>query len=199
MNDVGDPVDDSSAECISTIEYNPAWNGFKDQLAQSMFNDWRGMHENDRVETPDYYTTHLDSPFEPFDDTNDILSSYQPHATTTANESSAPKKTGSSARKCKQQANNVVDGVFLETLNTFVHSQNDRLGDIAKRIDVDYDIKEPQTRVYQALDVIPQIAKREKIWVAQKLVTNAKNMDLFFSLPDEDKIIMVKIMMNGSI
>ncbi|KAK4435173.1 hypothetical protein Salat_0680600 [Sesamum alatum] len=121
-----------------------------------------------------------------------------PHATTTANGSSTPKKTGSSARKRKQQANSVVDGVFLETLDTFVHNQNDRLGDIAKRICVDYDINELRTRVYQALDVIPQIAKREKIWVAHKLVSNAEQMDLFFSLPDEDKIIMVKMMMDGS-
>ncbi|KAK4413646.1 hypothetical protein Salat_2777400 [Sesamum alatum] len=157
------------------------------------------LKENDGFKTPDYYTTHLDSPFEPFGNTNDIFSSYQPHATTTVNESSTPKKTGSSARKCKQQANNAVDGVFLETLNTFVHSQNYRLGDIAKRIGINYDIKELRTRVYQVLDVIPQIAKREKIRVAQKLVSNAEKMDLFFSLPDEDKIIIVKMMMDGSI
>ncbi|KAK4417032.1 hypothetical protein Salat_2528700 [Sesamum alatum] len=141
----------------------------------------------------------MDSPFEPFGGTNDIFSSYHPHATTTTNESSTPKKSGSSATKCKRQANNVVDGVFLETINTFVHSQNDRLGDIAKRIGVDYDIKELRTRVYQELDIIPQIVKREKIWVAQKLVSYAQQMDLFFSLPNEDKIIMVKMMMDGSI
>ncbi|KAK4426813.1 hypothetical protein Salat_1450000, partial [Sesamum alatum] len=151
MNDAGDAVDDSSAECIT----------FGDDLIPSK--------ENVGFKTLDYYTTHLDSPFEPFGNTNNIFSSSQSYATTTANESSTPKKTSFSARKRKRQANNGVDGVFLETLNTFVHSQNDRLGDIAKRINVDYDIKKLRTKVYQALDVIPQIAKQEKIWVAQQL------------------------------
>ncbi|PIN10557.1 hypothetical protein CDL12_16850 [Handroanthus impetiginosus] len=72
------------------------------------------------------------------------------------------------------------------------------LGDIAKRIGYEYDVSEARKTVYETLGGLPDLTMTQKIWVAKRLVNNGKDMDLFFSLPNEARAEMLRMMLDAA-
>ncbi|KAL0433155.1 UNVERIFIED_CONTAM: hypothetical protein Slati_2649800 [Sesamum latifolium] len=35
--------DEDSAEYLGTVDSNPIWNTWRDEMAKSMYNEWRGI------------------------------------------------------------------------------------------------------------------------------------------------------------
>ncbi|PIN23479.1 hypothetical protein CDL12_03796 [Handroanthus impetiginosus] len=78
------------------------------------------------------------------------------------------------------------------------HESESGLGDIAKRIGYEYDVSEARKAVYETLGGLPDLTMTQKIWVAKRLVNNGKDMDLFFSLPNEARAEMVRMMLDAA-
>ncbi|PIN11094.1 hypothetical protein CDL12_16310 [Handroanthus impetiginosus] len=65
-------------------------------------------------------------------------------------------------------------------------------------IGYEYDVSEVCKAVYEALGRLPNVTMTQKIWVAKRSVNNGKDMDLFFSLLNEARAEMVRMMLDGA-
>ncbi|KAK6139275.1 hypothetical protein DH2020_026980 [Rehmannia glutinosa] len=101
-------------------------------------------------------------------------------------ESESSKKSNSKKRKSKDP----IDEKFVEIMGKYYSDTNQRLGEIAKRIGYEFDASKKRTDVYEALRRLPGLNMSQKIYVAKLLVNNSKDLDLFFSLPDEERVEM---------
>ncbi|KAK4388244.1 hypothetical protein Sango_2431000 [Sesamum angolense] len=63
--------------------------------------------------------------------------------------------------------------------------ENDRLGELAKKLFFDYEEVEKRSGVYEAVGNVLGIDLTEQLLISDRLVENPKKMDLFFSLPDD--------------
>lgn len=78
-----------------------------------------------------------------------------------------------------------LDVRFVESIDRFVDKTTHRLDCIAKRIGFEFDESEARGKVYDVLGIVQHLPMTQRIWVAKKLANNSKDMNLFFSLPDE--------------
>ncbi|KAL8502271.1 hypothetical protein ACS0TY_021411 [Phlomoides rotata] len=65
------------------------------------------------------------------------------------------------------------------------------MGHIAKRVGSEFDNRQRREEVYDHLGEIDFISVEARVAIAQYLCNNTKDMDLFFSLPDEAKNVFV--------
>ncbi|KAL8500792.1 hypothetical protein ACS0TY_020392 [Phlomoides rotata] len=65
------------------------------------------------------------------------------------------------------------------------------MGHIAKRVGSEFDNRQRREQVYVRLSEIDIILVEARVAIAQYLCNNTKDMDLFFSLPDEAKTVFV--------
>ncbi|PIN01430.1 hypothetical protein CDL12_26062 [Handroanthus impetiginosus] len=131
----------------------------------------------------------FDTNFQIFVDGEEFMSVYQPQE--------SGMKTGSSSKKRKSTEMST-DNKFFEMMNNFCDRTESRLSDIAKRIGYEYDVSEARKAIYEALGGLPDHTMIQKSWVAKRLVNNGKDMDLFFSLPNEASAEMVQMMLDGA-
>ncbi|KAL8510197.1 hypothetical protein ACS0TY_017128 [Phlomoides rotata] len=87
---------------------------------------------------------------------------------------------------------------FLDTMGNYCDASNTNFGQIAETMDhiakcvgSEYDNRMRREHVYDALGCMDFITVEARVDVADYLCNNSKDMDLFFSLPDETKNVMV--------
>ncbi|KAG8363755.1 hypothetical protein BUALT_Bualt19G0055200 [Buddleja alternifolia] len=105
----------------------------------------------------------------------------------TPGESSATGK-GKSSKKRKSIDDG--DDRFIELFSMYC----EKISDIAKRAD---EASNQRKVVFDALDVMKELGVEEKISVSKFLVNNTKDLELFFSLTEANKSVMVKIIVEG--
>ncbi|KAG8367418.1 hypothetical protein BUALT_Bualt16G0069800 [Buddleja alternifolia] len=71
------------------------------------------------------------------------------------------------------------------------------LGDISRRIGFEHDASNYRKQLFETLEILEDLTVEDKITVSGMLVNNTKNRDFFFSLPDQAKGVMVKMMLDG--
>ncbi|PIN19718.1 hypothetical protein CDL12_07602 [Handroanthus impetiginosus] len=135
------------------------------------------LQKNDNTEAGEYVPSGFDTNFQIFGDDEEFMSVCQPQ------ESGMQSRSSSKKRKSTKTS---TDDKFFEMMNNFCDRTKSRLGDIAKRIGYEYDVSEVRKAVYEAVGGLPD-----------HLVNNGKDMDLFFSLPNEAQAEMVRMMLNG--
>ncbi|PIM99584.1 hypothetical protein CDL12_27921 [Handroanthus impetiginosus] len=109
---------------------------------------------------------------------------------------SAMKFASTSKKRKSTKTSN--DDKFSNMMHIFCDRIECRLGGIAKRIGYEYDTFEAQKAVYDALGGFTELNVSLKIWVTKQLVNNGQEMDLFFSLPNDARVEMVRMMLSGA-
>ncbi|PIN25060.1 hypothetical protein CDL12_02195 [Handroanthus impetiginosus] len=122
----------------------------------------------------DYVPSGFDTNFQVFGEEEEFMSICQP-------EGSAMKSASTSKKRKSKKTSN--DDKFFDMMHSFCDRTKSRLGEIAKRIGYEYDASEARKAV-------------QKIWVEKQLVNNGKDMDLFFSLPNDARAEMVRMMLS---
>ncbi|XP_073147718.1 uncharacterized protein [Henckelia pumila] len=83
----------------------------------------------------------------------------------------------------------------LRAIADLSESVNVSFGEIIKRLGHEYEVSKARKQVYGELGKIPELSTREKIIVARLLVNKTPDMELFFSLPDDARVVMVKMLL----
>ncbi|KAL0395347.1 UNVERIFIED_CONTAM: hypothetical protein Slati_4500900 [Sesamum latifolium] len=113
--------------------------------------------------------------------------------------STASQKKPTSSRKKRKGRNRDADDGLTDAVNTFFDTAKQHLGELSKKLFVDYDEVEKRAAVFNAVGKVPGIDLNDQILVSDRLVENPKKMDLFFSLPAEARARMVGLMLSGKV
>lgn len=71
-------------------------------------------------------------------------------------------------------------------------------GEIIKGTGQEYEVSNARKQVYDELGKVPGLSTRDRIIVARLLVNKTPDMELFFSLPDDARVVMIKMLLaNG--
>lgn len=103
--------------------------------------------------------------------------------------------SSSTGKKTKSKRKRSIDSTsekLVELMGAFCEETKSGLCDLTKKMGVDYDLQTQRKSVYEALGGVGRLSVAEKVHVAKLLVNNIKELDLFFSLPDEAKEEMVR-------
>lgn len=136
-----------------------------------------------------------------FDFAEETPATDSPHsaefASFTPGESSSATKVKGKGVKRKQV--DPLDETFVESMTNFCDQTKssigyiaDTMGNIAQRIGSEFDATQKRGQVYETLGLLGFLPVEAKVYVAQYLCNNSKELDLYFSLPDEAKTVMVK-------
>ncbi|KAL8482470.1 hypothetical protein ACS0TY_028589 [Phlomoides rotata] len=113
----------------------------------------------------------------------------------------------SSATKDKKKVlkRTQIDGLalqFIDTMGTISDKNDSRfgqiaesMGSIAQRIGSEFETGKKRGEVYDTLGLIESVTVESRVEVAEYLCNNSKDMDLFYSLPDDAKTVYVKRIM----
>ncbi|KAK4422945.1 hypothetical protein Salat_1877100 [Sesamum alatum] len=92
---------------------------------------------------------------------------------------------------------NIDPTVNSTTGNKKSTSNRKKLGELSKKLFVNYDEVEKRSGVYEAVGKVPGIDLTNQLLISDRLVENPKKMDLFFSLPDDARARMIRLMLDG--
>lgn len=67
--------------------------------------------------------------------------------------------------------------------------------EIIKRIGQEYEVSNARKQVYDELGKVPGLSTQDRIIVARLLVNKTPDMELFFSLPDDARAVMIKMLL----
>ncbi|CAA0811633.1 Ribonuclease H-like superfamily protein [Striga hermonthica] len=84
-------------------------------------------------------------------------------------------------------------------LSTLCEKADQRWGQMVERIGVQHDAKEQQKVLYEALKNIPMLTTEQKFIVAKYFCRNKEDMDVFFSVDEEEKASMVKMILENKL
>ncbi|KAL8491798.1 hypothetical protein ACS0TY_023411 [Phlomoides rotata] len=109
--------------------------------------------------------------------------------------SSTPK---SKEKGSKRKYAEGVERAFIDMMGNYCDNSNENFGQIAetmgkimKRVGREYDNRVRHEQVYDALGAIEFMIVEARVKVAQYLCNNSKDMNLFFSLSDDAKSVLV--------
>lgn len=98
----------------------------------------------------------------------------------------------------KRRKRDDVDQLFISTMTTFCDKMNStmsqiayHMGDIAQRVGTDFDATRKRQLIYDSLGKLAFLSLETRVRVARYLCNNSNLLDLFFSLPDDAKAVMV--------
>ncbi|KAK6123392.1 hypothetical protein DH2020_042868 [Rehmannia glutinosa] len=101
---------------------------------------------------------------------------------------SRPSNKGKSKQKQKYKPK--AEDRFINLMEKFCGKTEERLGEIAKRIGFEQDASSSRKSIFDALDTMGFLSVEEKLVVATQLGNKTKELDIFFSLSDENKATM---------
>lgn len=104
--------------------------------------------------------------------------------------SSTSTKTKSSTKK---KSIDDIDDCLIDLMYAFCNKTNVGLGELTKRIRFEYNALMSGKYVFEALGHMNNLGIEDKIYIAKLLCNNTKDLDLFFCLPNDSKVIMVKL------
>ncbi|GFP88504.1 hypothetical protein PHJA_000994100 [Phtheirospermum japonicum] len=97
----------------------------------------------------------------------------------------------------KRNANDVVEEHFLDLMESFCAKTEGHLRDLAQRICFQQDAKQQRKAVFDVLNQMPFLSIEDKLTISTMLFKNNEDLDLFFSISDEYKAVMVKMILEG--
>ncbi|GFQ06669.1 hypothetical protein PHJA_002810900 [Phtheirospermum japonicum] len=97
----------------------------------------------------------------------------------------------------KRKANDVVEERFLDLMENFFAKTEGHLRDLAQHISFQQDAKQQRKAVFDVLNQMPFLSIEDKLTISKLLCKNNEDCDLFFSISDEYKDVMVKMMLKG--
>ncbi|KAG8377496.1 hypothetical protein BUALT_Bualt08G0039000 [Buddleja alternifolia] len=104
---------------------------------------------------------------------------------------------GKSDKSRKRKSSDDCFEGFIDIMKTFCTQTDSRLGAIASRMGFEHDASKCRKTVYESLGRITKLTVDDKLFVSKRLIEDTKNMDLFFSLSDEDASSMVSMIFEG--
>ncbi|KAG8367927.1 hypothetical protein BUALT_Bualt16G0123600 [Buddleja alternifolia] len=158
--------------------------GFADVVQQLLNNNVNNEQGKENEEGGDYVPVFNNSQF---DEVESMSVSY-------ANTSDSSK---SQKRKRKRKVVDENDDCFINLMSKFYDKTDDKLGDICKRIRFEHYASLSRKMVFEAIGEVTSLDMEEMILVSHLIVNNMKNMDLFFSLPNNGRKTMVKMILKG--
>ncbi|KAL8476437.1 hypothetical protein ACS0TY_028925 [Phlomoides rotata] len=84
-------------------------------------------------------------------------------------------------------------------VQNFCDNASNRLGDIAQRIGHDQDLSAARKMIYSSISKMSMLTLHEKLRATALIGRNAEDIDVFFSLPDSDRVEWVNMLLNGEI
>ncbi|KAL8557546.1 hypothetical protein ACS0TY_004839 [Phlomoides rotata] len=105
-------------------------------------------------------------------------------------------KTASSGRKCKLSS---TSDPFVDVVHNFCNTASDRLSEIAQRISHDQDMSTARKNIYSYVSKMDTLTLQEKLRATTLIARHAEDIDVFFSLPDDDRKKWVLMLLNGDI
>ncbi|KAL8553276.1 hypothetical protein ACS0TY_001808 [Phlomoides rotata] len=193
------------------IKADPTARGLKNKTFP-FYSDWSEIFGNDRAtghESQSYVdVANEDPPQTPpipgnskgFGTTSEFPST---HEFSTADMSSFNIGESSSATKEKGKGlkRKQIDDLalqFIDTMGNYCDKSDtrfgkiaDTMGSIAERVGCEFDACNKRARVYDHLGLIEFLTVESRVRVAQYLCNSPKDMDLFYSLPDNAKTVLV--------
>ncbi|CAA0820421.1 Unknown protein [Striga hermonthica] len=117
-------------------------------------------------------------------------------------ESSSPQGVESSAsgkgkRVGKRKRVKDVEVEVVGLLSTLCEKADQRWGQMVERIGVQHDAKEQRKVLYEALKKIPMLSTEQKFIVTKYFCKNKEEMDVFFSVDEDEKASMVKMILEN--
>ncbi|KAL8503498.1 hypothetical protein ACS0TY_022299 [Phlomoides rotata] len=105
-------------------------------------------------------------------------------------------KTTGSDRKRKLSS---TSDLFVNVVHNFCNTASDRLGEIAQRIGHDQDMSTARKNIYSSVSKMDTLTLQEKLRATTLIAHHAKDIDVFFSLPNVDRMEWVLMLLNGDI
>lgn len=100
--------------------------------------------------------------------------------------------TGNESKSTREESTATTSVKLVELMGAFCEATKSSFTELTKKISVDYDMQTQRKTVYEALGEIGQLSVAQRVHVAKLLVNNNNELDLFFSLPREAKVEMVR-------
>ncbi|KAL8487724.1 hypothetical protein ACS0TY_023708 [Phlomoides rotata] len=88
---------------------------------------------------------------------------------------------------------------MVSVVQNFCDNASNRLGDIAQRIGHDQDLYAARKMIYSSISKMSMLTLHEKLCATALIARNTEDIDVFFSLPDPDRVEWVKMLLNGEI
>ncbi|KAL8494052.1 hypothetical protein ACS0TY_025017 [Phlomoides rotata] len=131
--------------------------------------------------------------YKPVDENQDEIQSPIGYAQT--GESSEMGKT-SSGRKRKMP---ITPDPMVNVVQNFCDNASSRLGEIAQRIGHEQDISAARKMIYSSVTEMNMFTLQEKLRATALIARNTEDIDVFFSLPETDRMEWVLMLLNGEI
>ncbi|KAL8523538.1 hypothetical protein ACS0TY_013486 [Phlomoides rotata] len=109
------------------------------------------------------------------------------------------QETGKTASSCQKRKQSSTSDPFVDVVNNFCNTASDRLGEIAQRIGYDQDMSTARKTIYSSVSKMDTLTRQEKLRVTALIARHAEDIDVFFSLPDDDREEWVRMLLNGDI
>ncbi|KAL8493835.1 hypothetical protein ACS0TY_024850 [Phlomoides rotata] len=114
---------------------------------------------------------------------------------TVGESSSATKEKGKGVKRIKMDE---FETQFIDTVDSFCAKSDSKfgqiansVGNIAQRVGSEFDARIQRGEVYERMGMLDFMSVAERVDVAQYLCNNSKDIDLFVSLPEDAKSVMV--------
>ncbi|KAL8546831.1 hypothetical protein ACS0TY_006522 [Phlomoides rotata] len=88
---------------------------------------------------------------------------------------------------------------MVSIVQNFCDNASNRLGDITQRIGHDHDPSAARKMIYSSISKMSKLMLHEKLRATTLISCNAEDINIFFSLPDPDRVEWVKMLLNGEI
>ncbi|KAG8389888.1 hypothetical protein BUALT_Bualt01G0025700 [Buddleja alternifolia] len=191
----------NDATNMITVESEDAWNNFVKIFGKDRATGERAEGFADVVEEQ-VHSPHVNLAGKENEFGGDYVPVYSnPQADECQSMSFSNANHGSSSKSLDKRKRKVVDendDRFIDLMTSFCDKTNERLGDISRRIGFKHDVSLPRKVVYEALgDLGSSLDMEEMVLVSHLIVNNTKNMDQFFSLPNNGRKTMVHMILEG--
>jgi len=107
--------------------------------------------------------------------------------------------SASSKGKRNKQRLEDFDKNFTEMLDSFCGQVDSHMDKIVNHIGAEQDLSNARKEVYEVLSKLPTLSRWDRLIVTTRFVKNHENMDMFFTLPSEDREEWVKLILDGVI
>ncbi|KAL8512092.1 hypothetical protein ACS0TY_018522 [Phlomoides rotata] len=115
----------------------------------------------------------------------------------------AESNSGTKSTGKKRMVHDETDEHFIEAINLFSEKSDSRfnemslqMADLAQHVGSAYESSKKRASVYDILGQFDFLSLEERVHVSQYLCKNSDELELFFSLPDNAKAVLVRKILN---
>ncbi|KAL8054539.1 hypothetical protein ABFX02_04G000300 [Erythranthe guttata] len=124
------------------------------------------------------------------------MSSMQGGCTSTFNHNSGGKQKTHKRKRNNDELDTRIVDMMADMTKSFAETKT-CLGELAQRIGFEHDASITRKNVLEALSPMPNLSVEDKINVAKVVCNSPQELDIFFGLKDEEKIVMVQMILEG--